>query len=52
MSKIRRCQFKTYDEYLTTIFRDASKVAKRIVHLAFNSKKRRVKKKNWARIGR
>lgn len=52
MAKIRRCQFKTYNEYLTAVFRDASKGAKRIVHLAFNSKKRRVKKKNWSRIGK
>ena len=52
MSKIRRRNFKTYDEYLIAIFNDAFKRSGHIVWLALHAKKRRVRKKNWARIGR
>ena len=50
--KIRRRDFKTYDEYFMAVWRKAIKHAGRISRLAFNAKKRRVRKKNWARIGR
>ena len=48
--KIRRRNFKNYDDYLMAVFNCAAKNANRITHLALHSNKRRVRKKNWSRL--
>lgn len=52
IGKIRRRNFKNYDDYLMAVINRAAKNANRITHLALRSKKRRVRKKNWLRMER